>query len=73
MKKPSLKRAEKLVRHANVSNPRMAGSEAALQNLLTQYEMILKLKQDTERLMQELLMKVPNASKLVMKVSMKAA
>ncbi|ACL75896.1 IS110 family transposase [Ruminiclostridium cellulolyticum] len=68
MKKPSIKRAEKLVRLANVSIGRTAGSEAAeaaLQNLLTQYEMILKQKQDTERLMQELLMKVPNASKLV--------
>lgn len=68
MKKPSLKRAEKLVRLANVSVGRTAGSEAAeaaLQNLLSQYEMILKQKQDTEGLMQELLVKVPNASKLV--------
>lgn len=68
MKRPSLKRAEKLVRLANVSIGRTAGSEAAeaaLQNLLSQYEMILKQKQDTEKLMQELLMKVPNASKLV--------
>ena len=68
MKKPSSKRAEKLVRLANESIGRTAGSEAAeaaLQNLLSQYEMILKQKQDIERLMQELLMKVPNASKLV--------
>ena len=68
MKKPSSKKAEKLVRLANESIGRTAGSEAAeaaLQNLLSQYEMILKQKQDIERLMQELLMKVPNASKLV--------
>lgn len=68
MKKPSLKKAEKLVKLALESIGRTAGSEAAeaaLQNLLTQYEIVLKQKQDIERLMQELLIRVPNASKLV--------
>jgi transposase len=68
MKRPSLKKAEKLVKFALESIGRTAGSEAsiaALQNLLTQYEMVLKQKEDIEKLMQELLMKVPNASKLI--------
>jgi len=68
MKKPSLKKAEKLVNLAISSIGRTAGneaSEAALQNLLTQYEMVMQQKQDIEQLMQELLIKVPNASKLV--------
>jgi len=68
MKKPSLKRAEKLVVAATESIGRTAGSEAAeaaLQNLLAQYEMIDRQKQDIEALMQELLLRVPNASKLV--------
>ena len=68
MKKPSFKKAEKLVKAASESIGRIAGSkaaEAALQNLLTQYEMINRQKQDIEELMQELLLRVPNASKLV--------
>lgn len=68
MKKPSLKKAEKLVKLAFKSIGRTGGSEAAeaaLQNLLTQYEMVLKQKQDIEKLMQELLIRVPNASKLI--------
>ncbi|MCX7748155.1 MAG: IS110 family transposase [Clostridia bacterium] len=68
MKKPSLKRAEKLVNLALESIGRTTGSkaaEAALQNLLTQYEMVMQQKQDIEKLMHELLIKVPNASKLV--------
>ena len=68
MKKPSLKKAEKLVNLAISSIGRTAGNEAAeaaLQNLLTQYEMVMRQKQDIEQLMQELLIKVPNASKLV--------
>ncbi|OQC17319.1 MAG: Transposase IS116/IS110/IS902 family protein [Firmicutes bacterium ADurb.Bin080] len=68
MKKPSLKKAEKLVNLAISSIGRTAGNEAAeaaLQNLLTQYEMVMQQKQDIEQLMQELLIKVPNASKLV--------
>jgi transposase len=40
-------------------------AEAALQNILTQYELIDRQKQETEMLMQELLLKVPNASKLM--------
>ena len=68
MKKPSLKKAEKLVNLAISSIGRTAGNEAAeaaLQNLLTQYEMVMRQKQDIEQLMQELLIKVPSASKLV--------
>lgn len=68
MKKPSLKKAERLVKLAQESIGRTAGSEAAeaaLQNLLTQYEMVMQQKQDIEKLMQELLIRVPNASKLV--------
>jgi transposase len=67
MKKPSLKKAEKLVNLAKIIG-RTAGNEAAeaaLQNLLTQYEMMMRQKQDIEQLMQELLIKVPSASKLV--------
>lgn len=68
MKKPSLKKAEKLVKLALDSIGRTTGSEAAeaaLQNLLTQYEIVLKQKEDIEKLMQELLIRVPNASKLI--------
>jgi transposase len=68
MKKPSLKKAEKLANLAIRSIGRTAGSEAAeaaLQNLLTQYEIVMQQKQGIEQLMQELLIKVPNASKLV--------
>ncbi|ATW26723.1 IS110 family transposase [Candidatus Formimonas warabiya] len=68
MKKPSIKKAERLVQAAAESIGRTSGSkaaEAALQNLLTQYEMINQQKQNIERLMQELLLKIPNASKLV--------
>ena len=68
MKKPSMKKAERLVRAAAESIGRTSGSKAAevaLQNLLKQYEMINQQKQDIEGLMQELLLRVPNASKLV--------
>ena len=68
MKRPSLKKAERLVKAASESIGRTAGSEAAeaaLQNILTQYELINRQKQETEVLMQELLLRVPNASKLV--------
>ncbi len=68
MKRPSLKKAERLVKAASESIGRTAGSEvaeAALQNILTQYELIDRQKQETEMLMQELLLKVPNASKLM--------
>ena len=68
MKKPSSKKAERLFKLASESIGRTAGSEAAeaaLQNLLKQYEMVLEQIQVIEKLMQELLLRVPNASKLV--------
>lgn len=68
MKKASSKKAERLFRLASESIGRTAGSQAAeasLQNLLKQYEMVLQQIQEIEKLMQELLLKVPNASKLV--------
>lgn len=68
MKKPSMKKAERLVRAAAESIGRTSGSKAtevALQNLLTQNEMINQQKRDIEGLMQELLLRVPNAAKLV--------
>lgn len=68
MKKPSRKKAEKLFKLASESIGRTAGSEAAvaaLQNQLMQYEMVMQQIQEIEKLMQELLLKVPNASKLV--------
>ncbi len=67
MRKPSRKKAERLVKAAAESIGRTAGSEAAeaaLQNMLTQYEMIERQKQDIEGLMQELMLRAPNASKL---------
>lgn len=36
-----------------------------MQNLLVQYEMVIQQIQEIEKLMQELLLKVPNASKLI--------
>lgn len=68
LKKSSLKKAERLIKAATESIGRTAGSEAAeaaLQNMLTQYEVITLQKQDIERLMQELLLRVPNAAKLL--------
>jgi transposase len=68
MKKPSRKKAERLFKLALESIGRTAGSEAAeaaLQNLLKQYEMVLQQLQEIEKLMQELLLRVPNASKLM--------
>ncbi len=68
LKRPNLKKAERLVRVATESIGRTAGSEAAevtLQNLLTQYEMITQQRQNVERLMQELLLRVPHAAKLL--------
>jgi len=68
LKKASLKKAERLVSAAKESIGRTAGTEAAevaLQNLLTQYEMISRQQQEVERLMQELLLRVPNAAKLL--------
>jgi len=67
MKKPSHKKAERLIKAASESIGRMAGSEAAeasLQNLMTQYELIKQQKREIESLMQELMLRIPNASKL---------
>lgn len=68
IQRASLKKAEKLVRAAATSIGRTAGSEAAevaLQNLLVQYAVIMEQRQQVERLMQELLLRVPNAAKLM--------
>jgi transposase len=67
LKKPSQKRAEAIVRAAKGSIGRTAGSMAAetsIHNLLVQYEMLAKQLHEQETLMQELLLQVPNASKL---------
>lgn len=68
LKRSSLKKAEQLAQAAEKSVGRTAGSEAAeaaLANLLTQYELITGQKQVIEQLMQELLLRVPNAGKLL--------
>jgi transposase len=68
LKKPSQKRAVKLLSAATKSIGRTAGAEAAeiaLQNMLSQYEMILQQRCELEILMQELLLRVPNASKIL--------
>lgn len=68
LKRSSLKRAERLVQAAAQSIGRTAGSEAAeavLMNLLAQYDMIAGQRQMIEQLMQELLVRVPNAGKLL--------
>lgn len=68
LKKASQKRAVKLLSAAAESVGRTAGAEAAevaLQNMLSQYEMILQQRCELEVLMQELLLRVPNAAKLL--------
>ncbi|WP_188400485.1 IS110 family transposase [Sporomusa sp. GT1] len=68
LQRSSLKKAERLVRAAEKSIGRTAGSEAAeaaLANLLAQYDMIAGQRQRIEQLMQELLLRVPNAGKLL--------
>jgi transposase len=68
LKKPSRKKAEKLLKAATESVGRTAGAEAAevaLQNMLSQYEMILQQRCELETLMQELLLQVPNAAKIL--------
>jgi transposase len=68
LKKPSRKKAEKLLKAASESVGRTAGAEAAevaLQNMLSQYEMILRQRCELEILMQELLLRVPNAAKIL--------
>lgn len=68
LKRCSVKKAERLVKAAGESIGRTAGSEAAeaaLQNLLLQYELIATQKRQIEQLMTELLLRVPNAGKLL--------
>jgi transposase len=68
LKRPSQKRANAIVRAANESIGRTEGSvaaEAALHNLLMQYEMLQKQIKSQEMLMQELLLQVPNTGKLL--------
>lgn len=68
LKRSSLKKAERLVQAAAESIGRTAGSEAAesaLMNLLLQYELITTQRQQIEDLMAELLLRVPNAAKLL--------
>jgi transposase len=67
LKKPSQKRAEAIVREAEEPVGRAGGAvaaEASIHHLLVQYELLLKQLQEQELLMQELLLLVPNASKL---------
>lgn len=68
LKRPSLKRANAIVRAAGGSIGRTAGSvaaEAAIHNLLVQYEMLRKQVEEQETMMQELLLQVPNAGNLL--------
>jgi len=68
MKRASLKRAERLVKAASRSVGRTSGkvaSEASLQNLLAEYDLYCQQYDKQEQLMQELLMQVPNADKLL--------
>jgi transposase len=66
--KASRRKAEMLVELASASIGRVTGSDAALaalRNLLQQYELIEEQQECIECLMQELLMRVPNASKIL--------
>ncbi len=57
-----------IVKLASASIGRVTGSDAAvfaLRNLLQQYELIEEQQEYTECLMQELLLRVPNASKIL--------
>ncbi len=68
MKRASLKRAEALVKVASRSVGRVSGkvaSEASLQNLLAEYDLYCQQYDRLEQLMQELLMQIPNADKLL--------
>jgi transposase len=68
VKRSSLKKAQRVVQVAAESIGRTAGSEAAeaaLANLLAQYEMIAMQRQTIEELMTELLLRVPHAGKLL--------
>lgn len=68
LKKPSIKRANAIVQAARGSIGRTAGSvaaEAAIHNLLVQYELLQEQIENQEMLMQELLLQVPNARNLL--------
>ena len=68
MKRASLKRAEALVKAASRSVGRTSGkvaSETSLQNLLAEYDLYYQQYDKQEQLMQDLLMQVPNADKLL--------
>ena len=68
LKKPSLKRAERLIAVAERSVGRTNGSQAAimsLHNLMIQYELIMMQLEEVENKMQEYLLQVPNAAKLL--------
>lgn len=62
------KHAEKLVKAAEESIGRTTGSissEVSLKNLIDQYELIMRQIKEQEALMLELLLRVPNADKLL--------
>jgi transposase len=68
MKNASLKKAEMLVKIASMSIGRTAGgasAEVAIKNLLKQYEIVMEQMEEIEVLMQEMLLKVPYANKLI--------
>lgn len=68
MKRASLKRAKRLVEAASRSVGRTSGkvaSEVSLQNLLAEYDLYRQQYEKLEQIMQELLMQVPNADKLL--------
>jgi transposase len=67
-KTASRRKAEMLLELASASIGRVTGSNAALaalRNLLQQYELIVEQQECIECMMQELLLRVPNASKIL--------
>ncbi len=68
MKRPSLKKAEALCSVASQSIGRTKGSNSAvraLQNIMTEYELLMMQVEQVEALMEEYLLKIPNAWKLL--------
>jgi len=68
MKRPSLKKAEALCSVANQSIGRAKGSTSAvraLQNVMTEYELLMMQIEQVEELMRDCLLKIPNAWKLL--------
>lgn len=68
MKRPSLKKAETLCAVAGNSIGRTKGSNFAvrsLQNIMTEYELLLMQVKEVEELMKEHLFKIPNAGELL--------